>query len=64
MEESNIYTLCIDVDGRGTKTLYTILRRALETWPGGHPDEQEMLKNLTDNAYKCMMNAILDGDLG
>lgn len=63
MERDEVfYQVSLDLSPENTRVFYTIMKRALDTWPGGEPIEQAMLEYLTHNAYKCMLEATLDGD--
>ena len=51
---------CFELDLETTRLLYTVVSKALETWPGGPAVEQEMLYTIRSGLYAALMDVALD----
>ena len=50
------YTFNFEVDGHALHYLCRAMDKYVEKWPGGHPDEQVILKHIQFNLKKALLD--------
>ena len=56
-----VYTVSLDMDREQLRLFYSTMARAYKSWPGGNPEEQELLKGIRDHAWKLLLEAQFKG---
>ena len=60
-EEEWVYTFAVDMTREQLRLFYHTMAQSYKHWPGGNPEEQELLKNIRDEAWKLLLEAQFKG---
>lgn len=61
MSDRSEYEICLSMDHLQLRCFYLTISKAHGSWSGGEPYEQELLKQLRDEAWKLLLEAQFEG---
>ena len=56
-----MYEMHIELDYKQVVLFYTTMKKCHETWGGGNPEEQDLLRELKEQSWKLMLESQFDG---
>ena len=60
-EEEWVYTFSMDMDRDQLRLFYHTMAQSYKNWAGGEPGEQELLRQMRNEAWKLLLEAQFKG---